>query len=174
MEDKKEVEEKVTQLKEEHSLSNLEMDTYHQIFSWLDMDQGGTIDEDELVTFLEAAGVADIEEGQTLMRTIDMDVDGEANFAEFLEFLLTMKQDILSGSRKVELRVLKRREMLSPGDHDLSDGIKQLEYRDSLSMGFDDEEEDCEKEDSSENLQLESIKSRSSSSTVDIEDMGVI
>jgi len=134
MEDKKEVEERVAELRVEHNLSNLEMDTYQQIFSWLDMDQGGTIDEDELVTFLEAAGVADIEEGKELMKTLDMDVDGEANFAEFLEFLLTMKEDIVKGERKVELRVLKRKEIMSPGENSLNDGLRQLEMRDSIVL----------------------------------------
>jgi len=164
MEDKREVEEKVAELRVEHNLSNLEMDTYQQIFSWLDMDQGGTIDEDELVTFLEAAGVADIEEGQDLMKTIDMDVDGEANFAEFLEFLLTMKEDIVKGERKVELRVLKRKEIMSPGENSLNDGLRQLEMRDGMVL------DEIIKEEEEEEIFLQSVYSETDENQKEEED----
>jgi voltage-gated sodium channel len=83
-----EMEDRVKAYQKENGLHSSTIKLYKKAFSMLDLDGGGTIEEDELSFGLEAVGIeASGEEIQALMARVDEDESGEIDLAEFVEFM---------------------------------------------------------------------------------------
>jgi len=88
-----EVAEKVRVITDSEGLSDEIVDMYRAVFDILDLDGGGTIEQDELKIGLEAAGKNFSEEQlMGMLAEVDEDGSGEIDFSEFLQFMLNMKK----------------------------------------------------------------------------------
>ena len=89
----KEVEAKVIELAKEKGLDDETLGLYKKVFALLDIDGGGTIDEDELRIGLKSIGRKPSEEHmKKMMSVVDEDDSGEIDMAEFVQFMLIMKE----------------------------------------------------------------------------------
>ena len=90
--EEKEMEEKVKDLVEERNIDNKEIELYKQIFGMLDLDGGGTIEEEELRVGLQSIGKKPTdEELSAMLKQVDEDESGEIDLAEFIGFMLNLK-----------------------------------------------------------------------------------
>lgn len=89
-----ELEARVKAISEDEKLSTATVDLYRRAFALLDLDKGGTIEEEELRVGLEAIGktVTDDELAE-MMKEVDEDESGEIDFAEFVEFMVNVKRN---------------------------------------------------------------------------------
>jgi voltage-gated sodium channel len=103
--EEKELEENVAEVQEREGLTDASVAQYRKAFALLDLDNGGTIEEDELRMGLEAIGKTPTdEELADMMREVDEDESGEIDFAEFLAFMVNVKKKSdLSGNREPAL-----------------------------------------------------------------------
>jgi hypothetical protein len=66
---------------------------YRTVFGILDLDGGGTIEEEELKVGLQAIDrCPSDEELQSMLLEVDESGDGEVDFAEFLQFMMVVKR----------------------------------------------------------------------------------
>ena len=90
--EEQELEESVKEVQEREGLTDASVNQYRKAFRLLDLDDGGTIEEDELRMGLEAIGKTPTdEELKNMMRDVDEDESGEIDFAEFLAFMVNVK-----------------------------------------------------------------------------------
>jgi len=90
----KELEESVKEFAKENNIASQEVELYTQVFNMLDLDGGGTIEEEELRMGLKAVGKNPTnEELSEMMRQVDSDESGEIDIAEFVEFMYNMKKE---------------------------------------------------------------------------------
>lgn len=90
--DEDELEERVRSFANGQNLSDHTIENYKKVFHMLDVDGGGTIEEDELRAGLKSIGRNPTDEQlQTYMREVDEDDSGEIDLAEFVEFMTNMK-----------------------------------------------------------------------------------
>jgi len=88
----KEVAARVKELQEEENLDQETVDMYEMCFGMIDVDDGGTIDEDELRLALKSIGRDPTpDEMDEMMGAVDEDGSGEIDFAEFVEFMINLK-----------------------------------------------------------------------------------
>eukprot|EP00924_Labyrinthula_sp_SR-Ha-C_P008749 augustus_masked-scaffold_2-processed-gene-1.9-mRNA-1 protein AED:0.18 eAED:0.18 QI:0/-1/0/1/-1/1/1/0/853 len=83
---------RLEEIKDEKNLSEEEIEMYKTVFNMLDLDGGGTIEEEELKLGLESInqypGKARLRE---LVSAVDEDGSGEIDLVEFVEFMLLIK-----------------------------------------------------------------------------------
>ncbi|GMH61800.1 hypothetical protein TL16_g03339 [Triparma laevis f. inornata] len=90
--DEDELEERVKSFANGQGLSDHTIENYKKVFHMLDVDGGGTIEEDELRAGLKSIGRnPTTEQLQNYMREVDEDDSGEIDLAEFVEFMTNMK-----------------------------------------------------------------------------------
>ena len=78
----------------EEKITPQEIELYESVFSLLDLDGGGTIEEEELRVGLMAIGKNPTsEELSEMMRQVDEDESGEIDIAEFVKFMWLMKKE---------------------------------------------------------------------------------
>jgi len=88
-----ELEGRVEAYAEKEGLTEITVENYRKVFALLDVDQGGTIEEDELKAGLNAVGrFPTSDELQALMKMVDEDESGEIDLAEFIEFMTMIKK----------------------------------------------------------------------------------
>ena len=88
-----EIEEEVERVAEEEGLNKEQVDMYRTVFGILDLDGGGSIEEDELKIGLGAIGrCPSDEELKAMLLEVDESGDGEVDFAEFLQFMMVVKR----------------------------------------------------------------------------------
>ena len=77
-----------------------ELEELKEAFGEADSDSSGSIDEDELaMVVIKLGGKLASEEIIKLLKEMDTDGDGAVDFHEFLEFMVTMKTDPVTGRR---------------------------------------------------------------------------
>ncbi|GMH84050.1 hypothetical protein TL16_g09799 [Triparma laevis f. inornata] len=97
-----EMEEKVKDLQKEKNIDKEEIEIYRKIFSMLDLDGGGTIEEEELRVGLESIGKQPTDDELTeMLKQVDEDNSGEIDLAEFIQFMYNMKIGKSAASDKV-------------------------------------------------------------------------
>ena len=88
-----EIEEEVQKVAAEEGLDKEQVEMYRTVFGILDLDGGGSIEEDELKIGLEAIDrCPSDEELQAILLEVDESGDGEVDFAEFLQFMMVVKR----------------------------------------------------------------------------------
>jgi len=88
-----EVEEEVQKVAQEEGINKDQVEMYRTVFGILDLDGGGSIEEDELKIGLEAIDRCPTDkELQTMLLEVDESGDGEVDFAEFLQFMMVVKR----------------------------------------------------------------------------------
>ncbi|GMI03798.1 hypothetical protein TrLO_g11007 [Triparma laevis f. longispina] len=89
MKEKMELEEEVQKVAEEENIPAGQVEMYRTVFGILDLDGGGSIEEDELKIGLDAIGRYPGDEAlQKMLLEVDESGDGEVDFAEFLQFMM--------------------------------------------------------------------------------------
>ena len=87
-----ELEERIKEFASDKELSDHTIENYRRVFHMLDVDHGGTIEEDELRAGLKSIGRNPTTAQLRLyMREVDEDDSGEIDLAEFVEFMTNMK-----------------------------------------------------------------------------------
>ena len=87
-----EIEEKIQELQSEKGINPQEIEVYRKIFVMLDLDGGGTIEEEELRVGLESIGKTPTdEELRAMLKQVDEDESGEIDLAEFVVFMVNLK-----------------------------------------------------------------------------------
>ncbi|GMI02942.1 hypothetical protein TrVE_jg10438 [Triparma verrucosa] len=116
--DEAEMEEKVKELQKERDINTEEIAIYRKIFGMLDLDGGGTIEEEELRVGLESIGKNPTDDELTeMLKQVDEDNSGEIDLAEFIQFMYNMKvgksaasdKDYEIGKKEFQKRVEKRK-----------------------------------------------------------------
>jgi len=88
-----ELEQQVQSLVDEEGITEKELEVFNDVFRILDLDEGGTVDIEELEMGLEMIGHGkDKSEIELMMSVVDDDGSGEIDFAEFIEFMIHMKK----------------------------------------------------------------------------------
>ena len=88
-----EVMERVREFQSKEGLDDEQIDLYETVFHMLDLDGGGTIEEEELRIGLQSIGKNPTDdELKEMMLSVDEDGSGEIDFAEFVEFMFNLKQ----------------------------------------------------------------------------------
>ncbi|GMH73107.1 hypothetical protein TrST_g10236 [Triparma strigata] len=107
--EEKEIQENIKRIQEEEGLSDDEVATFLKVFGMLDLDGGGTIEEEELRVGLQSVGKDPTdEEMQKMMHDVDEDDSGEIDPAEFVQFMVNMrKEDKEAADEKKKLETLK-------------------------------------------------------------------
>eukprot|EP01047_Picozoa_sp_COSAG01_P057412 COSAG01_NODE_6634_length_3569_cov_1.447550_5_plen_273_part_00 len=116
------------------SLPESKLRQYHNLFRKYDVDNGGSIGKEELVSLMEELGhKLDENESEAMMSQIDTDGSGEIDFDEFLQavhgratvsirFLLTYKAEPGQG---VASRVVKKLRLLLEPEQPKQDSAEQ-------------------------------------------------
>ena len=88
------VERRVADIRKEHNLPMSSVDLYREVFAALDLNAGSSIDSNELRLGMKAAGRNDVtdEQFRKLWRAVDRDNSGGIDFAEFLSFMMSLRQ----------------------------------------------------------------------------------
>mmetsp|Transcript_21158 Transcript_21158/g.44099 ORF Transcript_21158/g.44099 Transcript_21158/m.44099 type:complete len:456 (+) Transcript_21158:598-1965(+) len=93
MKEAQEIEEEVQKVAEEEGLDKDQVEMYRTVFGILDLDGGGSIEEDELKIGLEAIDrCPSDQELKAMLLEVDESGDGEVDFAEFLQFMMVVKR----------------------------------------------------------------------------------
>jgi len=96
-----EIEEEVQRVAREHGLTEDVVEMYRVVFGILDLDGGGSIEEDELKIGLDAINRRPSdEELKSMLLEVDESGDGEVDFAEFLQFMMVVKDRQLKKSQR--------------------------------------------------------------------------
>lgn len=101
--EEKEIEDKVKVIAQSEGLDQTTVALYKQVFEMLDLDGGGTIEEEELRIGLQSVGKNPTsEEMQRMMDQVDEDGSGAIDFAEFVEFMCNLKKynDVSAGEKE--------------------------------------------------------------------------
>jgi hypothetical protein len=98
-----EVDKNVAEIQLAEGLSEDVIELYRTVFGMLDLDSGGTIEEEELRIGLQSIG-RQIDEGEIseMLQEVDESGDGEIDFAEFLQFMLNIKKLNSGGAEEEE------------------------------------------------------------------------
>ncbi|GBG26479.1 Voltage-dependent L-type calcium channel subunit alpha-1C [Hondaea fermentalgiana] len=81
---------------EENDLAKETVSLFHDIFSTIDYDGGGSIDEEELaIGFIAIGDVFTKAQIRELVAQVDDDNSGELDFAEFIEFMVVFQDEFL-------------------------------------------------------------------------------
>lgn len=88
------VDERVAEIAKDYKLSSKSVLLYREVFDALDMNGGGLIDQNELKLGMKAAGKVDISDKQfaVLWKQVDKDGSGGIDFAEFLAFMMSLRE----------------------------------------------------------------------------------
>ena len=99
-----EVEDKIKNISNIELLSKEDVETFRKVFGMLDLDGGGTIEEEELRVGLQSIGKHPTDtEMLRMMHDVDEDDSGEIDPAEFIQFMVNMrKKDTKEKSLKME------------------------------------------------------------------------
>ena len=90
--EEQEIEEEVQRVAKENELDTKTVEMYRTVFGILDLDGGGSIEEDELKIGLDAINrKPSDEELKEMLLEVDESGDGEVDFAEFLQFMMVVK-----------------------------------------------------------------------------------
>ena len=113
--EEQEIEDNIASIQDIEQLSEAEIDTFRKVFSMLDLDGGGTIEEEELRIGLESIGKNPTDaELQNMMKEVDDDESGEIDPSEFVQFMVNLrKKDQQNKEGKVDkdaAREKKRKE----------------------------------------------------------------
>jgi voltage-gated sodium channel len=93
LQERKQKEEDVLVAKEELGLSDDIIAATRGIFETIDLDQGGTIDEEELaIGFLTVGGEFNKDEIKAMVAEVDKDNSGEIDISEFVRFMAVFKR----------------------------------------------------------------------------------
>ena len=113
----KEDEDKVKEIVIEAGWTDKMVNQYKICFELLDLDGGGTIDQDELKEGLEKIGKSPGEEElEKLMQAADLDDEAGLDFPSFVQLMVNVAKQ---RKRKVAWKILRRIDGLSkPGDDD--------------------------------------------------------
>ena len=91
--EEKEIQENIKRIQKEEGLTDEEIETFLKVFAMLDLDGGGTIEEEELRVGLQSVGKNPTdEEMQQMMHDVDEDDSGEIDPAEFVQFMVNMRK----------------------------------------------------------------------------------
>jgi len=92
--EEQEMEEKVLDLQKAQNLEDVEIELYRKVFAMLDLDGGGTIEEEELRVGLQAVGKnpSDAELTEMLIQ-VDEDESGEIDLVEFMQFMVNLRKE---------------------------------------------------------------------------------
>jgi len=87
------IEAEVQKVAEEENIPQEQVEMYRVVFGILDLDGGGSIEEDELKIGLDAIGRKPTDaELKKMLLEVDESGDGEVDFAEFLQFMMVVKR----------------------------------------------------------------------------------
>ena len=110
------VEKRFLALGPKHGLQKDDIVIYKTVFTTLDLDGGGTIDEDELKIGLTSIGVKVTDEQlREMLLEVDEDGSGEIDMAEFAEFMIKLDKDKGSSKSVMTLRKSAPRSTASAG-----------------------------------------------------------
>jgi voltage-gated sodium channel len=88
-----EIEEKILEITEREGLTKEDVDAFRKVFGMLDLDGGGTIEEEELRVGLQSVGKNPTDkEMADMLHEIDEDDSGEIDPAEFIQFMVNMRK----------------------------------------------------------------------------------
>lgn len=88
-----EIEEKVTAIIEKEKMTKEAVISYRMVFTFMDLDGGGTIEQTELTFGLESCGRNyEAHELEMMFEEVDDDKSGEIDFCEFLQFMLNLRR----------------------------------------------------------------------------------
>ena len=98
-----EVDKNVAEIQLAEGLSEDVIELYRTVFGMLDLDSGGTIEEEELRIGLHSIG-RQIDDGEIseMLAEVDDSGDGEIDFAEFLQFMLNIRKLNAAGDEEDE------------------------------------------------------------------------
>jgi len=83
-------------LRVEMNLTKEQVRLYEDVFNKIDLDGGGSIDEEELaIGFIAIGEIFDKEEIKRFVAIVDTDNSGELDFAEFIEFMEVFRSEFL-------------------------------------------------------------------------------
>lgn len=90
----KEIQDNIKEIQTNEGLTDEEVETFLKVFDMLDLDGGGTIEEEELRVGLQSVGKDPTDaEMQQMMHDVDEDDSGEIDPAEFLQFMVNMRNE---------------------------------------------------------------------------------
>jgi len=117
--EEQEIEENIKNIQEIELLSEAEIYTFRKVFSMLDLDGGGTIEEEELRIGLESIGKTPTdEELAQMMKDVDEDESGEIDPSEFVQFMVNLrKQDRESKDRNEAKEVKKEQKKIDKANN---------------------------------------------------------
>eukprot|EP00602_Paraphysomonas_sp_CaronLab_P000749 CAMPEP_0185028382 /NCGR_PEP_ID=MMETSP1103-20130426/14005_1 /TAXON_ID=36769 /ORGANISM="Paraphysomonas bandaiensis, Strain Caron Lab Isolate" /LENGTH=1046 /DNA_ID=CAMNT_0027562775 /DNA_START=74 /DNA_END=3211 /DNA_ORIENTATION=+ len=103
---------RVATIAEEHDLDAHTVLLYREVFNAIDLNGGGVIDSNELRLGMKAAGRNDVtdKQFQKLWRSVDKDGSGGIDFAEFLSFMMALRN---THAEKIEDRLQNNEEDVS-------------------------------------------------------------
>mmetsp|Transcript_14306 Transcript_14306/g.29405 ORF Transcript_14306/g.29405 Transcript_14306/m.29405 type:complete len:927 (+) Transcript_14306:101-2881(+) len=92
--EEKAIEESIKEIQKNENLTDDEIETFLKVFQMLDLDGGGTIEEEELRVGLQSVGKDPTdEEMQQMMHDVDEDDSGEIDPAEFVQFMVNIRNE---------------------------------------------------------------------------------
>ena len=111
LQDRKQKEEDVMVAKEELGLSDEIILATKGIFDTIDLDQGGTIDEEELaIGFLTVGGEFNKDEIKAMVAEVDKDNSGEIDISEFVRFMAVFKRKTAERAKAKREAMERRRQ----------------------------------------------------------------
>ena len=91
-EEEEAIEERIRAIKEKNKFEDVEVALYREVFNMLDLDGGGSIEEEELRIGLNAVGKnPSDDELADMLRLVDEDESGEIDLAEFMQFMINLR-----------------------------------------------------------------------------------
>jgi len=141
--EEEELEERIAIFAEKNELTEFSVESYRKVFLMLDIDQGGSIEEDELRTGLTSVGQDPSEEEMArIMKEVDEDESGEIDLAEFVEFMHKMKEELANGGAKTPAKVTNSPHEHTPVQEISAGGISGLDEVSEIDLGAGAEEND--------------------------------
>jgi len=111
--EERDIELRVKQYMKENKIPSKIVEKYREVFHFIDIDEGGTVDLEELHICLRTAGIEgiDISKIKKLMDQVDADNSGSVDFAEFLAFMYILQHDY--AQKKVPRTAVNLKRMMS-------------------------------------------------------------
>lgn len=96
--EEQDLQQRIKDLQAKEGLDDDTIAMYETVFVMLDLDEGGTIEEEELQLGLASIGkTASIEQVRNMMSEVDEDGSGEIDKAEFVEFMVNLTKKDAKG-----------------------------------------------------------------------------